>query len=185
MARPKGSSSKSGYKINWWRVKAYYMSHPRESLNNVRRRFNIGESKNTLDHTRGWIQERNEMMDRVNRRLTDKSEDIIFQEYNDYLVIIDNVRYIIDQNIKKLKNAIERNFKINNYELLNMMTALEKAVKTKKLIRGEPTENIEQKSIHLELIKIAEEVKKHDSIVEVETLKDQEDTEIIQDQKQE
>lgn len=167
-------------KFDWNRLKLEYMTSD-ISLNALLEKYKIASGRNFQKQTKGWIEERKklhqEITDRVKAQLVEAKSEQWKDQINLWKAVQGEAARILKQHIEAEKPLEPR-------ELASLTVAIEKALKGQMLIIGEPTERIEERSLHLQLIQINKRIEKGDDLKEI-PFKIREGPDSIQNQGQE
>lgn len=159
MPRQKGDK---GRRIEWFSIKTDYMSCE-DSIAKVLKKHDVGQSGglNIHNHTRGWIDERKKLHNRILERLKTKVVNASVKEWDRqlklWLKVEDRAKDILEA--KKKKPTAK--------DVANLSIALEKALKSQRLIAGESTENLKSTSLHLQLIQLSKKINQGEIIDDI------------------
>lgn len=150
-------------KIDWNKIKLAYMSSD-DSVNAVLDRDKVTRGRHVSRQTKGWVEERKKLHQRILEKIKTQIVNTNVKQWESQTKLWKAVE---GQAAQILKRHIETDKPLKPQELASLTVAIEKALKGQKLIIGEPTETIEQRSLHLQLIQISKRIEHGDDLKEI------------------
>ena len=162
--------SKKGRKrdqYNWQEMRADYLtSDEKTSITDILRRHGIERNEAYITkRTSPWIVEKKRMWEKVIEKVKKKFVTNTVNEFDDYIKLINVTR---QQIAIYLKNNVTQdnngNYVLDSNKsapdkLAAISLALERILKSHRLIRGKSTENFETKNYHLAVVELMEQTR--------------------------
>lgn len=150
-------------KIDWTKLKLEYMSSD-ESVRATLDKNKVAQCKTSNERTKGWGEERKKLHQRIVERAKTQIVNFNVDRYKKQTKLWESVETVAEDIFKK---AGDKNKPLTPKDLVNLSGAISIALKSKKLIVGEPTETIEERSLHLHLIEINKRIERGDDLKEI------------------
>lgn len=168
--------------IDWFEVKRDFISGT-DTLTNVLNKHNIIFSgPNVQNHTRGWVEERKALHNKILEKIKSKFVTHNVKKWDKQIKLWLKVESVAKDLLEK---KVDDKSDISAKDLANISIAIERALKGQRLIAGESTENLETKSMHLQIIELSKKIERGERIADIpEEIEEQimENTESLQDQ---
>jgi len=151
-----GAGKKRTRRINWLKIKQEYMSSTKP-LSAILAKYKVSRGRNTQNHTAGWIEEKKQLQNQVISKIKNKVVKKQIKEWERQQKLWKDIEI---QAAKILKKYSNQNMTISPKDLASLASAIQTALKSQRLIKGESTENIDQRNIHLAIVDIIETAEK-------------------------
>lgn len=106
-----------------------------------------------------WIEDRVRIQDAALKKAEKKTEANLTARWEDQIKLWRGLQHVL---ARKIKHALEEggDMTISAGDVRNLAAALKDALLSQRLIHGESTENVEQRSVSLTLVDIVEKIEK-------------------------
>jgi hypothetical protein len=138
--------------LNWPALKAEWLAG-NETLNQFRKRYRIsGSNFYYLIHKQGWIEAKEEVLKRAEAKAATIAVNTKVKEWQRQMNLWQAVEGIAARIMSRRAESM------NAGELAALTSAIERALKSQKLILGQSTENVESHTLSMTILKLIEKV---------------------------
>lgn len=169
-------------RINWNALKVEFMTGDM-TLNELRIKHDIVGMANFYKQATGWLEEREKLHKKAIEKIKSKTLNNAVKGWEDQQKLWKAVEV---QAGRLLQKSLSDEKGLRPRDLDNLASAIEKALKSQRLILGQSTENVANSSIHKHLIEMNRKIENNEDIIDAdipEEIKDKitEDSNLIQD----
>lgn len=157
--KPK-QNPKSRQPLDWGALRQEFLETT-ESVAEFARRKDIGNARLQDRASRGkWVESRDRIVRAALARADKKLETKMAGKWESHLKLWGGIDSIVARAMMKINQAAQNGDPISAAEVRQLAGALKDSTIVQRLLKGESTENVDQRSISLTLVDIVEKVEK-------------------------